>query len=324
MDPVEPEVTEPVEPAGGVAPAAEPVVESPAEPGGPAAEPVDAGAEFVKLVEDVFAEDKEAGHDPAALAASLTREQLAAMPLEARAAVRALAGVLKPRMDKLSEREVALAEKERTTLARLDEGMAELRRRSLALQKAVNFDRVRAAAGEKAPEGIDPTTPDGLRKLAAHEARKAAAEGVLDLFKDVEQTRVQAQRESFEDELRGKYPGLKDEKTTTEFMAFLQKENEGVKGPPWRVDAATGARLFFAERSAQDSARKAAEAAANEAADRAASARAMNRATAAGAGRRQEGIPDDVYQRGGVTAYLQSLSPAERSRVVAAERARLQ
>lgn len=324
MDPVEPEIAENAESAGGGAPGGDVAAGSSAEIASSEVGSVDPGAEFVNLIEDVFAEDKEAGHNPAVLAASLTREQLSAMPLEARAAVRALAGVLKPQRDALDAREAALAEKERVTLARLDEGMAELRRRSLALQKAVNFDKVRAAASEKAPEGIDPTTPGGLRKLAAHEARKAAAEGVLDLFKDVEQTRAQAQREAFEDELRGKYPGLKDEKTTTEFMAFLKKENEGVQGPPWRVDAATGARLFFAERAAQDAARMASDAAANEAADRAASARAMNRATAAGAGRRQEGIPDDVYQSGGVTAYLASLSPAERSRVMAAERARLQ
>jgi hypothetical protein len=242
------------------------------------------------------------------------------MPPATRAAFRALAGALKPRADALEADKTAWEAKKAAEQKKLDEGVAELRRRSLALHKAVNFEQVRKAAGEKPPEGIDPTTPDGLRKLAAHEARKAAAEGVLDIFKDVETTRAAAAREAFEDELREQYPVLRDPAVSAEFVAFLQKENEDIKGPPWRVDARTGARLFVAERANAEAIKRANEARANEAADRAASARNMNRVTTGGGAPAPRGIPREVYEEGRVTAYLQSLSPAERARVLAEER----
>ncbi|MBM4393385.1 MAG: hypothetical protein FJ090_19865 [Deltaproteobacteria bacterium] len=317
-------------PEAEVAPAAEPAATEPAQPAAeaPAAEADqapegDSHARFAALVEDVFKDDAEKGHDSKVLAASLTREQLETMPPQSRAAIRALAGFLKPRMDALEAEKAAWAEKREAEQRKLDEGVAELRRRNIALQKMVNFESARKAASAPEPR-IDPTTPEGLRQLAAHEARKAAATGVLDIFKDVEATRAQAERDAFEDELRGKYPDLRDPTTEQAFLAFLKKENEGVaKGQPWRVDARTGARLFFAERAAAENKRKADDARAADVADRAASQRAMNRATSGGGGRRDEGIPDEVYQSGTVTQYLASLSPAERARVRAFEHRRL-
>lgn len=324
--PTEPEV-EPVDEI----PAGDPPVEgAPAEEVAKDEPVVEAAGDdnenYLALLDEVFKNDEEAGRDPSKIAAVLNRQDIESLDSRGKAAVRALAGAIRPKLDALALREKEWEAKRDAEQRKLDEGAAELRRRSQAMNQSVNFDAARKAAAAPRPK-VDATTPEGLEKLAAHLAEKAAATQLLTTFKDIEANKAVSDREAAYDKLKDTYPDLRDTKVDAEFAAFMAKENEGVdrsKGEPWRMNAVQGARIFFADRRAAEASKAAEAARSNGAADRAATASAINRTgTGTGAaGARTVGIPAEVYESNGVTAYLASLPLAQRNAVIAEERRR--
>lgn len=319
-----------VEPAGSLPDPVDAAIEvaapEPPKPAEPAPEvaPAEDGAKFDALLADIFKDDADAGKDDTKLVGMISREEIDSMSPKHRAAFRALAGRVAEKGDKFADEQKVWAAKVEGEQRKLDAGVAELRRRQQALMSMVDFKALRAQAGAAEPQ-VDPTTPDGLRKLARHEAQKAAAEGVLGVLGGVEKSKAEADKAAAYDKIKETYPELNDPTVDAEFYQFLVKENEGVdreKGDPLKLNAVQGARIFIAERRARSNIEEARRLAATEAADRAESVRAIGRSAGGAAGRREITIPEDVYASNQVGAYLASLSTADRAALIAAEKRR--
>lgn len=266
----------------------------------------DANAKLMAMLEDLGRETAEAGLDDSKLVAMMTKDELDNLPPRARAFARATGAAMAAERAKLAEQQKAWESEREATQRKLDDAAANLRRQRASLLALANTEAVRKAREGQAPQ-VDPTTPEGLAEIARHTALK----GVADAFAPIYEEEARAKREAAYDSLQQQYPDLRDKKVEGEFLAWLQKENEGVdvsKGEAPRVNAIVGARVFFAERKAQEVARATEQRRASEAADRAVAARAMNRMSTAA-----QGSPVPPTPPGGWTvSAITNLPPDQR------------
>jgi len=242
--------------------------------------------------------------------ADLSEEALAKMPASVRGALRYVAQQRAKLTGEVTEKETKLAAERAAFQAEMDKAAAEIRRQRQHLSTLANTTAIREAVA-KGPPTVDPTTPEGIRAIAAYEANK----GLADALAPVIQSDAQAKRDAAYDALKEAHPELKDPKVEAEFVAFLRKENEGIdptKQAP-RLRTPEAARIFTAELRAKRAAETATRARDAAAADRAPAANAINRVTTAGTGRATADIPKDVWNAGGadLVNYMRQLTPEQ-------------
>ena len=220
---------------------------------------------------------------------------------------------------KYAEREAATAAREQA----LTQAASDLRRREAALYSLANSPELDAARRNQKPK-VDPLSPEGIEELAAFNAAKGVAKALDPIFQRSEEAR----KDYAYAELQEKYPVIKAQ--DAEFRAFMAEQNAGVRREDvlagkarWRMTVDVGARLFFAEKRAEEASRAAETRRAAEVADRGLAARALNRVASGSYAEADLRIPDDAEARyGSVTAFLHAQTP-ERRRAILANETRL-
>lgn len=213
---------------------------------------------------------------------------------------------------KYAEREAVAAAREQS----LAQAAADLRRREAALYSLANSPELDAARRNQKPK-VDPLSPEGIEELAAFNAAKGVAKALDPIFQRSEEAR----KDYAYSELQEKYPVIKAQ--DAEFRAFMAEQNAGVKREDvlagkarWRMTVDVGARLFAAEKRAEEAARAAETRRAAEVADRGLAARALNRVASGSYAEADLKIPDEVYERGEVTQYLARFTPERRAAIL--------
>lgn len=323
----EPTITTPEEAAsqgGGVA-VTEPV-QTP-EPAASASQPaaaVEVEAPAPEEEEDVLAKVAEhfKDEDASAVVKVVTAADVEALSGPSRGVVRALVARMQAQDAKSAEARKAAEAELASQRAKIEQAAADLRREKAALYALATSPELEAARRAEKPK-VDPLSPEGMEQLAAFHASQGVVRALDPIYRDQESAR----KELYAAEVATKFPVIKSKEP--EFMAFMAEMNKGIDPADvragkaqWRVELDVGAELFDLKQQAAASKAAAEARRAAEVSDRSRAASAIHRTAAAATAQPDLRIPDEVYARGEVSAYLARQSPERRAALIANERSR--